>query len=467
MEQAPCERGGQCTDPWLSGGSHGAFTVRGRHSACRHPRRARRHANRGGAVSKLPEGWSEKRLGEVLTFNYGKALPEKVRQPGNVPVYGSNGAVGTHEKYLIDGPAIIIGRKGSVGEVHLSKSPCWPIDTTYFVNKFGNNSPIFWFWYLKYLNLDELDRATAIPGLNREDAYKLNVLVPPPAEQRRIVARLDALLGHLRRAREELAHVPRLVERQRQAILEAAFTGQLIEHDEEEAAETLLVRVRTGRNPSVLKKEQDKLQALLSELPVLPDKWMWTTIGALFDVTIGGTPSRKEERYWNGSIPWISSGEVSFRRISSTREMITDDGLMNSNAKLLPPGTILLGMIGEGRTRGQAAILDINATSNQNAAAILCAPTLIPPEWLYYWLMASYENTRSSGSGGVQLALNSERVRQLPLPLAPLKQQKEIIRRIEAAFARIERAGAEAMRAAALVERLEQATLARAFRGAL
>ncbi len=80
----------------------------------------------------LPEGWVYCKIGDILKVNYGKGLKEVKRNPGNISVYGSNGIVGQHNIALTKGPTIIIGRKGSVGAVHFSKEPCWPIDTTLF-----------------------------------------------------------------------------------------------------------------------------------------------------------------------------------------------------------------------------------------------------------------------------------------------------------------------------------------------
>ena len=95
-----------------------------------------------------------------------------------------------------------------------------------------------------------------------------------------------------------------------------------------------------------------------TDLPELPEGWCWATLGRLFAVTIGGTPARDKPEYWNGHIPWVSSGEVAVGRIVKTREQITPEGLANSNAKLHAPGTVLLAMIGEGKTRGQVALLE-------------------------------------------------------------------------------------------------------------
>jgi len=305
--------------------------------------------------------------------------------------------------------------------------------------------------------------------LSRTEILKTPIPLPPIEEQRRIVARLDSLLAQSKAARAELNKALALAKRQRQAVLAKAFSGELTQDANFNGKVNALELYNSIREKNIQegKKKLNHTDVIVSPPFNIPSSWMWTNIGALFDVTIGGTPSRKIPSFWNGDIPWVSSGEVSFQRIQDTREKISQEGLLNSNAKLLPQGTVLLGMIGEGKTRGQAAILDLPATSNQNAAAIMCSKTPIPSEWVYYWLQASYAITRGDGVGGVQPALNSERVRQLLIPLAPLEEQKEIVKRIEAAFAQIETMENEAKKALALAERLEQATLAKAFQGQL
>jgi type I restriction enzyme S subunit len=136
--------------------------------------------------------WPEVTLGEVCDFKYGKSLPESARADGVVPVFGSNGQVGKHDAALTAGPTIVIGRKGSFGEVNFSSSSCWPIDTTYYVDGTATKADLRWLAYrLASLGLNKLNRAAAVPGLNREDAYRQRLLLPPLPEQRRIAEILD------------------------------------------------------------------------------------------------------------------------------------------------------------------------------------------------------------------------------------------------------------------------------------
>lgn len=154
---------------------------------------------------KIPEGWKHLYLGDVIDLEYGKSLPLKDRKDlGDIPVYGSNGVVGNHDVALINGPCIVVGRKGSAGAVNIARGPCWAIDTTYFVRPYGGMSLKYTSLMLLAARLEELDRATAIPGLNREEAYLRETFLPPLAEQHRIVDKVDEFMGLIHRLERHL-----------------------------------------------------------------------------------------------------------------------------------------------------------------------------------------------------------------------------------------------------------------------
>ena len=197
----------------------------------------------------------------------------------------------------------------------------------------------------------------------------------------------------------------------------------------------------------------------------LPPGWKWTTIGEQFAVEVGATPSRKQSTYWSGQIPWVSSGEVQFGRIKQTAETITDEGHANSSTKLNPAGSVLLGMIGQGRTRGQAAILDIEAANNQNCAAIWVSKTETPPEFVYYWLMSQYEATRRVGSGNNQQAMNKSLVQRLPIPWPrSIADQRRLVERVEERLSVVDEMETQVRTNLARIERLRQIVLLRSFR---
>ena len=122
----------------------------------------------------VPEGWEKKPLGEIAPLNYGKGLKKDDRIPGPFPVFGSSGIIGTHEKSLVPGPAIIVGRKGNVGNTYWSQNDFYPIDTVYFIE--AEYCSIY--LYHALLNTQFINTDVAVPGLNRDFAHSRLLLVP-------------------------------------------------------------------------------------------------------------------------------------------------------------------------------------------------------------------------------------------------------------------------------------------------
>lgn len=131
-------------------------------------------------------------LGSLITLEYGEALPASIRTGHGFPVFGSNGEVGRHSKFLVPELGIIVGRKGSVGKITWSDEPFWPIDTTYWVNCAPEDRR-WLYWVLNWLPLARLDSSTGVPGLNRNDVYELSVDRPRLIERQKIALILDTL----------------------------------------------------------------------------------------------------------------------------------------------------------------------------------------------------------------------------------------------------------------------------------
>ncbi len=136
--------------------------------------------------------WEKLKVADVCELAYGKSLTADSRIPGDYPVYGSAGEVGTHTNYLIDGPGIIIGRKGSVGTVYYEKRNFFPIDTSYYVIPKEGNDLRFLYYKFQTLGLNKLNSDAAVPGLNRNVAYEQSSIYPPLPTQRKIASILSA-----------------------------------------------------------------------------------------------------------------------------------------------------------------------------------------------------------------------------------------------------------------------------------
>jgi len=158
--------------------------------------------NVGMSDSRSKEKWEEKELGEVFVFHYGKGLPRPERsESGKYIVYGANGELGRSDRYLIDGEGIIVGRKGSAGEVTRATGRYWPTDVTYFITKDKKYDIGFAYYLFKFLNFPQYAVGVK-PGINRKEIYGIKIPLPSVAEQKKIVARLDSLSEKIKNLRE-------------------------------------------------------------------------------------------------------------------------------------------------------------------------------------------------------------------------------------------------------------------------
>ena len=162
-----------------------------------------------------------------------------------------------------------------------------------------------------------------------------------------------------------------------------------------------------------------------TEVGVIPEDWRVQTIGEMAIVRSGGTPSREIQTYWNGAIPWITTSQIDFNTISEAEQFITEDGLKNSAAKLLPAGTLLMALYGQGKTRGKVGMLDFEAATNQACASINLHANVLC-KFLLHFLTSRYEAIRNSSNSGGQENLSGQIVKDIPVVVPPLPEQRAI-----------------------------------------
>lgn len=181
-------------------------------------------SNSGFTITPL--SWSVVELESIVVVSYGKALSASVRSnEGEIPVVGSSGVVGRHNEELVDGPCVVVGRKGAAGAVHLIGQSSWPIDTAYFIQPPLGIDLRYLHFFLGSQQLGQLDKSTAIPSLSRDDLYKVQITVAPQSEQIRIVEKLEDLLSNLDAGVAELKAAQRKLAQYRQSLLKAAVGG--------------------------------------------------------------------------------------------------------------------------------------------------------------------------------------------------------------------------------------------------
>jgi type I restriction enzyme S subunit len=435
---------------------------------------------------ELPLGWAPAQLGDIIELKYGKALPDRSRTGSGFPVYGSNGVVGRHAESLTNGETIIVGRKGSVGAVQYSEGPCSPIDTTYFIDELHGLPAKYWFHFLRSLQLVDLNKATAVPGLNREDAYRLEILVPPTAEQKRIADKLEAVLGRVDACRARLDRVPDLLKRFRQSVLAAAASGQLTEdwRSSQVSQEPWLKSVKhqpvaLPTDYKRLSKQSFKPTIIEHSAGELPTTWSIHTVGELYDLKVlvdfadgnhGGLYPRKEEFGSEGALfltatqmddRWTVALDECPRLNWKKAKQLVKGWARNSDVLLSHNATV--GRVGLIEGAKEDVLLGTSVTFyrfNQRFILPRYARIVFSSRFFQDQLESSMEQTtRDQVPITKQVSLN--------FLCAPVSEQAEIVRRVEALFALADRIEARLTAARAQVERLTPATLSKAFRGDL
>jgi type I restriction enzyme S subunit len=173
-------------------------------------------------LRQIPRGWKVQRIGNLMELAYGKALKATDRQDGSVPVYGSGGITGYHNVALVPNGSIIIGRKGTVGSLYWEDEPFFPIDTTYYVRPL--TVPLTYCYYaMQTMGLEKMNTDAAVPGLNRENVYRLELVRPESC----VLQNFDARISTLRKTIRATSDSNKTLTNLRDTLLPKLLSGEL------------------------------------------------------------------------------------------------------------------------------------------------------------------------------------------------------------------------------------------------
>jgi type I restriction enzyme, S subunit len=348
-------------------------------------------------IGEIPKNWNLKRVKYVTKVIYGDSLPDQNRVDGKIPVYGSNGIVGHHNESITTSETIIIGRKGSVGELNFSHKPCFPIDTTYFVDKNSTCHNLQWLFYmLKCLRLTELNKDSAVPGISREDIY--NLKIPFHFEEQKQIA--DYL------------------DKKTQKIDGEIFKNQkLIALLKEQRQSTINHVVVKGLDDTVPMKNSGILG-----IKQIPENWIEVNLGLVSTLYV---PMRDKPKKFDGDIPWLRIEDIQGRYASDSlsKQYVSKDIVREMNLKIYPTGTVLCSC---SATIGFYAITKNELITNQTFIGIYPNQKLYN-EFLFYFLNTQTENIRLLGVGATILYISREKFEKLKILLPPTKEQKQIV----------------------------------------
>ncbi len=362
----------------------------------------------------MPDGWRVARLGEVLRLEYGTSLPERKRVPGKVPVIGSAGVVGFHNQSTVEGPGIVVGRKGSIGTVTWIAEDFAPIDTTYCAVPANELIDVRWVYHLLAReDLAMLNRATGVPGLNRDDVYALSRLIPPFTEQRAIAAVLDAIDAAIERTEAVIS----ATERQRDALL----------HE-------LLTRGVPGWHTQ---------WRSVPGLGIIPADWQVVRLKAICErITKGTTPTTLGHEYVPAGVRFLRVENIADGLVTGGElRFITGETHQMLSRSILQAGDILLSIAG---ALGRSALITsehLPANVNQALAIVRLAKNQrATPEFAALMLSGKMVQKQVDDlrSELAQANINLEQVGSLTVALPSLCEQRAIAEIIAGARGAIE-----------------------------
>ncbi len=268
-----------------------------------------------------------------------------------------------------------------------------------------------------------------------EQVKKYPIALAPLPEQHRIVECIESLFSKLDEAKEKVQEAIDSFETRKAAILHKAFSGEL----------TVKWREKNG---------------------VGINSWGREIVSKCCKIGSGGTPSRKNNAFYLGDIPWIKTGEIDWNIVNNSEEKITQEAIDNSSAKLYDPGAVLVAMYGMGITRGRAAILGVRAATNQ-AVCVLQPKEHVYNRFLFYFFMCNYWKVREQAVGGNQLNLSATIIGKLNIDIPTIGEQKEIVRLLDSMISKEQQFKQTSETIIDQINTIKKAILARAFRGEL
>ncbi|MER9231248.1 restriction endonuclease subunit S [Mesorhizobium sp. M0622] len=457
-------------------------------------------------MSGLPEGWCEAKLEDLAVVNPGRlegvwsgATVSFVPMPAVSDVEGeivspsvrpfaevSKGYTQFQERDVIFAKITPCMENGKIAVARsLENGVACGSTEFHIVRPLGGISADYIWRYLRQKSFrDDAEASmTGAVGQRRVPATYLKesqLPLPPLPEQRRIVTKIDGLTGKSKRARDHLDHIPRLVEKYKQAVLAAAFRGDLTR--EWRAAQPngvaggidALTRVRDERNAARVraglrsKGRNRSVPSKVVNLVKLPRTWTWLTFDdCSWDMTVGHVGPMKD-RYVAEGIAFLRSLNVRANRIDLRKVVFIDEAFSNELKKSrLHPGDLVVVRTGE---PGVAAVIPPELAEANCSDLVICRLiSSANPHFAAYYMNSDYAKSVVAGFqvGVAQQHFNVGAMSEMPLPFAPIEEQAEIVRRIEIAFTWIKRLASEATSASKLIDHLDQSVLAKAFRGEL
>ena len=390
----------------------------------------------------IPENWEWMRLGVLCDIVTGRLDANAQIINGEYAFFTCGREVYRTDSYAFDCDAILLGGNNASGDykMHRFKGKFNAYQRVYVISGCDSSLLDYFYCAIKYwlFDLKKNSFGTATRFIKLGQVTGMLIPIPPLAEQKRIVAKVEELMAkidELEKTEKELEALKKAFPADMKAsLLQAAMQGKLTEQLPEDGnAKDLLEQIKAEKakliNEGKLKKEKPLPEITEDEIPFdIPENWEWVRLGEIGKWGAGSTPSKSHPDYYGGNIPWLLTGDLNNGYINSVEGRITELALKETSVKLNPVGSVLIAMYGA--TIGKLGILNIEATTNQACCAGI-PYNGIYNKFLFYFLMAHKAEFVKRGEGGAQPNISREKIIVTLMPLPPLSEQKRIVKKLE------------------------------------
>jgi restriction endonuclease S subunit len=377
------------------------------------------------------------RLGEILSLEYGKGLSDEERTGEGYPVVGSNGIVGYHDEYLIESPAIVVGRKGSAGEVTYLEQPCFPIDTTFYVQpKTDFFHPKILFYLLRLLNLQNLALFKGVPGLNRYDAYEAQIPLITRDVQECILRHIDPLERDIADLQARIAEPTEPINR----VFALEFGLDLKRFEELKNQKVFTASLCDfANNPDLrcsVKFHREAGKFVEAELRRLSDKSIKNFLAE--DIVLGATisPASYDD---DGEYCYIAMSSIKtwkFKEEDARR--VSEDYMKRFSAKSVKPADIIIARSGEG-TIGKVAMIGEDVKGIFSDFTMRVRLKNYNPHFAYFYFCTNYFHylveIHKKGLGN-NTNIFPVQIKEFPMLDIPTSRQEEIVAEIQTELAK-------------------------------
>lgn len=342
-------------------------------------------------------GMVKRKIGDILTLHRGYDLPASKMEGGNVAVVGSNGIIGYHNIAKYDAPCIIVGRSGSVGKVRYYSIPTWPHNTALFVKDFKGNDPLYLYYFLKNLHLDEKfsKSSSVVPSLDRNIVHSLHVQFQEDINEQKNIAKIlsafDIKIALNRQINDNL-----------EAMARQLYDYWFVQFD------------FSDENGRPYKSSGGKMVWNEKLKQNIPMGWIVEDISKIADVYNGATPSTKEEQNYGGNIVWITPKDLSDQKskfVYYGERNITQKGYDSCSTHMLPIGTVLMS------SRAPIGLLSIAKSelcTNQGFKSFVSKKETLG-SYLYYYILLHIKQIEQLGTGTTFKEISRDDVMTYPI----------------------------------------------------